>query len=124
MEEFFIPINTHDSKYRGCQRTKSKSIDEGSTLYGVLEAFKLVPNRNRILRDETGRKYQLLTMEQGGCLHTFQRFVVDYKHRVYRLGTKEPHYRLALCGKRSTMFVPFPIAEHVAISAIVKYNPF
>ena len=77
MEEFFIPIITHESKYCLCERTKAFVIDEDNPAHDILKAFKLISNRNLILRGTRGRKYQLLTLEQSGNLYTYQWFVFD-----------------------------------------------
>lgn len=124
MEEFFIPINPRDPKYRENDKNEALIVDENSSIFNVLEAFKLSTNRKSILRDSKGRRYQLLTLEQGGFLHTYQRFVVDHKYRVYRLGTRECNYRLPSPKARSQMYLAYPIAQLVAMTAITRYNKF
>ena len=71
MEEFFVPLNTRDAKYRDSERNKGTIVSEQSSMFDVLESFKMVSSRKFILTDTKGHRYQLLTLEQGGYLHTY-----------------------------------------------------
>ena len=42
MEEFFVPLNTRDAKYRDSERNKSVIVSEQSSMFDVLESFKMV----------------------------------------------------------------------------------
>ena len=90
-EAIFIPINPKEGKLCPCGNTRGEIVAVNNPVHDVLDAFRMLSNKNMILRDSEGRKYQLLTLMCTGIPMTFQRFVVSNKYRMYRVGTKEPN---------------------------------
>ena len=61
-EELFIPINQHDKKYTFSDRNRSVVVALADPGHDVLEYFRSIQNRNKILKDSLGVKCKLLTL--------------------------------------------------------------
>ena len=118
--EFFIPINYHDNKYRTSERTKSLAVSSRDPADAILESFRKLENRDKILVDSMGTKYKLLSLSVDGYITTYQRYVYTSNKHLYRIGTRENNMR----EKRNGYYIPYPVTEHIPMSAIKRFNRF
>jgi len=119
-EKLFIPINQHDVS----DRNRSVVVALADPGHDVLEYFRSIQNRNKILKDSLGVKYKLLTLLIDGFSTTFPQFVWTSTGFLHRIGTKELNVRFLTHENRNNYYLPFPIIQHIPVSALNMYNAF
>ena len=123
-DTIFVPISLGGKKLRLFEKSRLLEVYPNDLPYDVLEEFRLSTNRNKILEDVHGTKYQLVTLEMKEELTTYQRFVFSSIDDVYRIGTKEPHVRILQPPDRDWVCLAAPVVERVFLSTLQLLNPF
>ena len=117
-EAVFVPISLNEKKFRMTLRSRLLQVFLNDPPFQVLDEFRMPTNRNRILEDSHGTKYQLLTLVTDDERTTYQRFVFSSLDDVYCVGTKEPHFQILPATQRDCFYLAAPIVDRVLLATI------